>query len=43
MPQEIIFTTLPHQRTNIEGEDVLKLSVFVSVKLSTLPDDTTLE
>ncbi len=42
MPQEIIFTTLPHQRVNNEGEDVLKLSVFVSVKLNT-PNDTTLE
>ncbi len=41
MTQEIILTALPHQRANIEGEDVLKLSVFVSVKLST-PNDTTL-
>ncbi|WP_423129528.1 hypothetical protein [Gaoshiqia sp. Z1-71] len=41
MPQEIIFTTLPHQRTKVNGEDMLKLSVFVSVKLST-PNDTTL-
>ena len=41
MPQEIIFTTLPHQRAEVEGKDVLKLSVFVSMKLST-PVDTTL-
>ena len=41
MPQEIIFTTLPHRRETIEGSDVLKVSVFVSVKLST-PSDTTL-
>ncbi len=34
---EIIFTTLPHKRE----KDLLKLSVFVSVKLST-PSDTTL-
>ncbi len=41
MPQEIIFTTLPHRRDTIEGSDVLRVSVFVSVKLST-PNDTTL-
>jgi hypothetical protein len=41
MPQEIIFTTLPHRRETIEGSDVLKVSVFVSVKLST-PNDTML-
>ena len=41
MSQEIIFTTLPHRRETIEGNDVLKVSVFVSVKLST-PKDTTL-
>ncbi len=42
MPQEIIFTTLPHQRLEVEGQPFLKLSVFVSVKLGT-PVDTTLE
>lgn len=41
MPQEIIFTTLPHQRTTVEGKEILKLSVFVSIKLNT-PSDTTL-
>lgn len=41
MPQEIIFTTLPHQRATVDGKDVLKVSVFASVKLST-PNDTTL-
>ena len=41
MSQEIIFTTLPYRRENIEGNDVLEVSVFVSVKLST-PGDTTL-
>ena len=42
MPQEIIFTTLPHQRTTVEGEEALRLSVFVSIKLNT-PSDTTLD
>ncbi len=41
MPQEIIFTTLPHQRTEINGEPFLKLSVYTTIKLST-PKDTTL-
>lgn len=41
MSQEIIFTTLPHERTEIDGEQFLKLSVFVSIKLGT-PNDTTL-
>ncbi|HKJ41617.1 MAG TPA: hypothetical protein VKA27_05950, partial [Sunxiuqinia sp.] len=41
MPQEIIFTALPHQRTTVDGKDTLKLSVFASIKLST-PKDTTL-
>lgn len=41
MPQEIIFTTLPHQRVEIEGEQFLKLSVYTTIKLST-PKDTTL-
>ncbi len=41
MSQEIIFTTMPYRRENNEGNDVLKVSVFVSVKLGT-PSDTTL-
>ena len=42
MSQEIIFTVLPHKREEREGEPFLKLSVFVSVKLTT-PNDTTLK
>lgn len=42
MPQEIIFTTLPHLRTEINGEEVLKLSVYATIKLTT-PQDTTLK
>ena len=41
MAQEIIFTTLPHMRTEINGEPFLKLSVYTTIKLST-PNDTTL-
>lgn len=41
MSQEIIFTTMPHRREKTEGNEVLKVSVFVSVKLGT-PADTTL-
>lgn len=41
MPQEIIFTTLPHHRTEVNGEPFLKLSVYTTIKLST-PKDTTL-
>ena len=41
MPQEIIFTTLPHRRTEINGEPFLNLSVYTTIKLST-PKDTTL-
>uniref|UniRef100_UPI0032177872 hypothetical protein n=1 Tax=uncultured Draconibacterium sp. TaxID=1573823 RepID=UPI0032177872 len=41
MPQEIIFTTLPHKRTEINGEQFLQLSVYSTIKLST-PKDTTL-
>jgi len=41
MPQEIIFTTLPHQRIEKEGQQYLKLSVYTTIKLST-PKDTTL-
>nr|WP_321406554.1 hypothetical protein [uncultured Carboxylicivirga sp.] len=41
MPQEIIFTTLPHQRVEKNGESFLKLSVYTTIKLST-PKDTTL-
>ena len=42
MSQEIIFTVLPHKRDEIEGEKFLKLSAFVSIKLTT-PNDTTLK
>jgi hypothetical protein len=41
MPQEIIFTTLPHQRTEKDGKPFLKLSVYTTIKLTT-PKDTTL-
>ncbi len=41
MAQEIIFTTLPHQKVETAEGQALKLSVFVSVKLQT-PSDTTL-
>ncbi len=41
MSQEIIFTTLPHRREEINGKEFLKLSVFISIKLNT-PNDTTL-
>ncbi len=41
MPQEIIFTTLPHRRTDINGKPFLQLSVFTTIKLTT-PRDTTL-
>jgi hypothetical protein len=33
MSQEFIFTTLPHKRTQIDGKDFLKLSVFCSLRL----------
>ncbi len=42
MPQEIIFTVLPHKREKLGGDSFLKLSVFVSIKLTT-PADTTLK
>ena len=35
MSQEFIFTTLPHKRTQIDGKDFLKLSVFCSIRLKT--------
>ena len=41
MPQEIVFTTLPNQRTEINGEQQLRVSVYTTIKLST-PKDTTL-
>lgn len=41
MPQEIIFTPLPNQRIEKNGEPFLKLSVYTTIKLST-PNDTTL-
>ena len=41
MPQEIIFTSLPHQRIEKDGNEYLKLSVYTTIKLST-PKDTTL-
>lgn len=41
MPQEIIFTSLPHQRIEKDGKQYLKLSVYTTIKLST-PKDTTL-
>jgi len=41
MSQEIIFTTLPHKKINIEGKSYLQLSVFTSIKLQT-PTDTNL-
>ncbi len=41
MSQEIVFTTLPHRRTEIEGKPFLQLSVFATIKLTT-PKDTTL-
>ena len=42
MSQELIFTTLPNQRINLDGKDFLKLSVFCSVRL-TSAQNTTLE
>ena len=41
MPQEIIFTSLPHKRVEKNGEQYLQLSVYTTIKLST-PKDTTL-
>ena len=43
MPQEIIFTTLPHLRTEINGEQFLKLSVYTTIKLTTAKDTTLAE
>lgn len=40
MPQEIIFTSLPHFRSETEGKQYLNLSVFVSVRLKTSKDTT---
>lgn len=40
MPQELIFTTLPHQRLEKEGQPYLKLSVYTTIKLSTAKDTT---
>jgi len=37
---EIIFTTLPHQRTTIDGKEFLKLSVHVSVRLTPQKETT---
>lgn len=41
MSQEIVFTTLPHQRTTIDGTPFLKLSVFATIRLKP-PKETTL-
>ncbi len=41
MPQELIFTTLPHKRTEKDGRQYLQLSVYTTIKLST-PKDTAL-
>ncbi len=38
MSQELIFTSLPHYRTEAGGKQYLKLSVFVSVRLKTAKD-----
>jgi len=43
MPQEIIFTTLPHLRKEIEGQEFLQLSVYTTIKLSTSNDTTLAE
>ncbi len=40
MSQELIFTTLPNQRVNIEGKEYLKLSVFCSIRLITTQSTT---
>ena len=40
MSQEIIFTTLPCQQTEIEGKKWLQLSVFVSIRLTPTKDTT---
>lgn len=40
MSQELIFTALPNQRTNVDGKDYLKMSVFCSVRLTTAQDTT---
>ena len=42
MPQEIIFTTLPHKKIEKDGNPFLQLSVYTTIKLST-PSDTTLK
>lgn len=34
MSQEIIFTTLPHRRTSVDGQSILNLSVSVSIRLT---------
>ncbi|WP_319592293.1 hypothetical protein [uncultured Draconibacterium sp.] len=41
MPQEIIFTTLPHKRIEKDGKQFLQLSVYTTIKLTT-PNDTVL-
>jgi len=38
MSQEIIFTTLPHKKIEIDGKKFLQLSVFTSIKLETDKD-----
>lgn len=40
MPQELIFTTLPHKKVEKNGENFLQLSVYTTIKLSTLKDTT---
>jgi hypothetical protein len=40
MSQDFIFTTLPNQKTDIDGTSYLKLSVFVSVQLKPAGDKT---
>ena len=41
MPQEIIFTTLPHKPIEKDGKQFLQLSVYTTIKLTT-PNDTVL-
>lgn len=40
MSQEIIFTTLPNQRIEVAGKNMLQLSVFASVRLTSAVDTT---
>ena len=40
MSQELIFTTLPNRRIQLEGKDFLKLSVFCSIRLTPSQNST---